>query len=134
MSRQTETPLLSQTNLHLGQIREHLEEGLVGPGLEGVVPFQTLSGVVMEKSLGGLSIMELRVRFRRHLTIAGEFPAYCDVGLQYFKEVYDWHVRHKQPINMTRDAQNRMVIQFMFTQLVLRSDMDELYCGEPYDK
>ena len=134
MDRQNETPPLSLMSLELGLIREHLDGGLVGPGLEGVVPFTTPSGVVMEKSLGGLSITNLRLRFRGHLKIAGEFPAYCDVGLLYFKEVYDWHVRNRQPIVIMRDDQDRTTIRFMFTQVVLRLDMEDDYCGMPYDK
>jgi hypothetical protein len=124
MSQQT-GPLLAQLSRHLGPIRDHLDAGLVGPLWE-----ETATGTAP----GGPSIPYLRCRFMAHLKSAGKFPDYCEVGKQYFDEVYDWHVRHMQPIQMTRTAENQMVIQFMFTQLVLRSEMDETYCGQPYDK
>ena len=81
-----------------------------------------------------MTTTDLRFRFQAAFDEVGKFPDYCDVGLDYFNAVYDWHVRHRQPIQMTRTAENQMVIQFMSTQLVLRAEMEPAYCGLPYDK
>ena len=107
---------LSTTNTHLIAIRDNLGDGLIGPLVEG-------RG----------SIPELRKRFKVHLKAAGKFPEFCDIGILCFYEVYDWHVRHMQQLVITRVAENRMAIQFMFTQLVLRWEQDEKYLGQPYD-
>lgn len=48
--------------------------------------------------------------------------------------VYDWHVRNRQAIIATRQADNCYTIQFMFTTLVLRFENDVNFVGVPYDK
>lgn len=107
---------LSDINTGLTRINSALEDGLIGPLVEG-------RGY----------IPELRKRFKVHLKSAGKFPEFCDIGILCFYEIYDWHVRHMQAIQITRAAENRMAIQFMFTQLVLRWEQDEKYLGQPYD-
>ena len=44
-------------------------------------------------------------------------------------DVYDWHVRHQQPIQLTRITDQRMAIRFMFTQLILRHEQDPAFVG-----
>jgi hypothetical protein len=107
---------LADINSELGKINAVLDDGLIGPLVEG-------KGY----------IQDLRKRFKVHLKSAGKFPEFCDIGILCFYEVYDWHVRHMQAIQITRAAENRMAIQFMFTQLVLRWEQDEKYVGQPYD-
>jgi hypothetical protein len=124
MSRQIDSHLLSQAQLNLGQIREHLDAGLVGPLWE-----ETATSL----EPGGPSIPYLRCVFKTHVKSTGKFPDYCDIGIALFRDVYDWHVKHRQPIQITRTAENQMVIQFMFTQMILRPEMGELFC-QPYDK
>ena len=41
-----------------------------------------------------------------------------EIGVDVFYDVYDWHVRHQQQIQITRIAEQRLAIQFMFTQLI----------------
>ena len=66
-------------------------------------------------------------------SVSGKFPEYCDIGLDVFFDVYDWHVRHQQQIQISRIADQRMAIQFMFTQLILRWENAENYIGpRPY--
>jgi hypothetical protein len=68
------------------------------------------------------------------MKVSGRFPEYCDIGLGVFFDVYDWHVRHQQQIQISRLADQRMAIQFMFTQLILRWENIETYVGTPYDR
>jgi hypothetical protein len=63
---------------------------------------------------------------------SGRFPEFLDVGLGVFYDVYDWHVRHNQQITISRIADNRIMIMFMFTQLIVRWENDFGYVGTPY--
>jgi hypothetical protein len=71
---------------------------------------------------------------QKWLKVTGRFPEYCDIGVAVFFDVYDWHVRQQQQIQISRLADQRMTIQFMFTQLVLRWENSETYVGTPYDR
>lgn len=63
---------------------------------------------------------------------SGRFPEFLDIGVGVFYDVYDWHVRHTQQITISRVADNRIMIMFMFTQLIVRWENDMNYVGVPY--
>ena len=50
-----------------------------------------------------------------------------------WENVYDWHVRHQQPIAATRTADGRYVMTVMFTTLILRPDQVNGYIGYGFD-
>jgi len=77
---------------------------------------------------------EVKREVQRYLKTSGRFPEYIDIGVSIFFDVYDWHVRNQQQIQITRLADQRMTIQFLFTQLVLRWENAENYIGQPYDR
>lgn len=83
-------------------------------------------------NFGGVS--SVKTELQRYLKTAGKFPEYCDIGVSIFFDIYDWHVRHQQQIQITRMADQRMAIQFMFTQLVLRWENTESYVSPGYDR
>ena len=107
---------LGQIQKVLSTINGSLDSGLRGPGLNA-----------------GL-IGEIRDRFTIHLRSSGKFPDFMEIGIDPFYDVYDWHVRHSQQIQIIRIADQRFAIQFMFTQLVVRWDQDRRYLGQPYDR
>jgi hypothetical protein len=76
----------------------------------------------------------IRERFTTHLRAAGKFPEFMEIGVEPFYEVYDWHVRHQQQIQITRISDQRFAIQWMFTQLILRWEQDPKYLGIPFDR
>ena len=76
----------------------------------------------------------VRDKIEKYTKTAGKFPEYCEVGLSVFYDVYDWHVRQQQQINISRIAEQRMAIQFMFTQLILRWETENNYIGTPGDR
>ena len=76
----------------------------------------------------------VKQELQRYLKAMGKFPEYCDIGVGVFFDVYDWHVRNQQQIQISRIADQRMSIQFMFTQLVLRWENAENYVSAPYDR
>jgi hypothetical protein len=80
------------------------------------------------------SVGAVKAKIEQYAKTGGKFPEYCDIGLAVFHDVYDWHARNQQPIQVTRIADQRMAIQFMFTQLVLRWENDVNYIGTPFDR
>lgn len=81
---------------------------------------------------GGVALVKNELM--RYLKTSGKFPEYCDVGVSIFFDVYDWHIRHQQQIQITRLADQRLQIQFMFTQLILRWENAENYVSQAYDR
>lgn len=76
----------------------------------------------------------VKSRIEQYLKTSGKFPEFCDIGTSVFFEIYGWHVKHQQQIQITRLADQRLMIQFMFTQLILRWENDSNYISAPYDK
>jgi hypothetical protein len=100
----------------LDTISGTLQQGLVGPG---VAP-------------GPIGL--IRDRYTIHLRANGRFPDFMEIGSAVFYAVYDWHVRYNQQIQITRIAENRFAIQFMFTQLIVRWEQDPGFLGVPFDR
>ena len=80
------------------------------------------------------SVTSLRRSFELFLRSNTKFPDFCDIGIGVFYDVYDWHIRNGQQIMVTRQADNRYTIQYMFTTLILRHENEASYIGVPYDK
>ena len=93
-----------------------------------------LDDSLRQPGLGSGYIRPLRGAFDVFMRANGRFPAYCEVGTAVFYDAYDWHVRHAQPIQIARMADNRIAIQFMFTQLILRWENDASFIGVPFDR
>jgi hypothetical protein len=108
--------VMTKIQEELDQINTTLEAGLRGPGL----------------SAGAIG--RIRERLTTHLRAAGKFPDFLEIGTSLFYDVYDWHVRHAQQIQITRIAEQRFAIQFMFTQLIVRWEQDANYLGTPFDR
>ena len=82
---------------------------------------------------GGL-LGQVRDRYTTHLRAAGKFPDFLEVGTEVFYDVYDWHVKHNQQIQITRISEQRFAIQWMFTQLIVRFENDPRFLGVPFDR
>jgi len=81
------------------------------------------------------SLGTIKIKLETWIRTTGKFPEFWDVGISVFLEIYDWHIREKQPIQISRIAEQRMAIQWMFTQYVLRWENDPNYIGQqPYDR
>ena len=83
-------------------------------------------------NFGGVALVKNELQ--RYLKQSGKFPEYIDIGVSIFFDVYDWHVRNQQQIQIARLADQRMAIQFMFTQLILRWENTENYISQAYDR
>ena len=83
-------------------------------------------------SMNAGGVGNVKATIEKWTKISGRFPEFCDIGLGVFYDVYDWHVRHNQQIQITRNADNRITIVFMFTQLIVRWENDLNYVGTPF--
>jgi hypothetical protein len=63
-----------------------------------------------------------------------KFPDFIEVGTSVFMELYDWHVKNRQQLMVTKGADGRYWLVFMFTTMILRPEVDVNYVGPPYDK
>jgi hypothetical protein len=108
--------VLTRIEEDLQKINATLDQGLRGPALDAG------------------SIGEIRGRLTVHLRAAGKFPEFMEIGTNHFYSIYDWHVRHGQQIQITRIADQRFAIQFMFTQFIVRWEQDANYMGTPFDR
>jgi hypothetical protein len=93
--------------------------------------------VSMDQGLRGSSMSfgnvgQVRSTIEKFAKTSGKFPEFLDIGLGVFYDIYDWHVRHNQQIQVSRVSDNRIMIIFMFTQLIMRWENDSNYIGVPY--
>ena len=94
------------------------------------------------KEIGGVidapwsfhELIGIRQRMTEFLHAQMKFPDFLDVGSDVWVGVYDWHVKHGQPLNVSRDVAGRYTLAFMQTTLVLRADAVANFIGTPYDK
>jgi hypothetical protein len=78
-------------------------------------------------------LVEIRRQFGVFLKANQKYPDYCEIGPTVFTDLYDWHVRFQQPIEVSR-VDNRTAIRFMFTWMVLRPEQADNYVGIPFDR
>ncbi|MFN2444751.1 MAG: hypothetical protein ABR606_04085 [Vicinamibacterales bacterium] len=83
--------------------------------------------------LPSLLVTRLREQMSLFLRSSGKFPEYCEIGHSVFYQIYDWHVKNGQTLAVGRLPDGRYLLQFMFTQLVLRPEADPSFIGPPYD-
>ena len=78
-------------------------------------------------------IQRVRARQVEFLRTQTKFPDFMELGVEVWFGVYDWHVRHLQPIALGRDPNGRYTLALMGTTLILRVDADANFVGVPYD-
>jgi hypothetical protein len=103
-----------------------------------------------ESAAAARAIESLRAALERHFAVSSElarireqqriflkanqkFPDFIEVSIDVWESVYDWHVRHQQPIAATRTADGRYVMTVMFTTLILRPEQVNGYIGYGFD-
>ena len=77
-------------------------------------------------------LTRIREQQRVFLRANQKFPDFMEVGSAVWERVYDWHVRHQQPLAIAR-TEGRYVMTVMFTTLLLRPDQDPNYVGFGFD-
>jgi hypothetical protein len=75
----------------------------------------------------------IREQQRVFLKANHKFPDFIEIGIDVWENVYDWHVRHQQPLVVARTAEGRYVMTVMFTTLILRPEQVSNYIGYGFD-
>jgi hypothetical protein len=78
-------------------------------------------------------VSRVRQQQRTWIMAARKYPDFIEVGLDVWENVYDWHVAYQQPLNVTRLADGRYTLLFMFTTLLLRPDQNPDFVGYAFD-
>ena len=86
-----------------------------------------------EQQLITPNVDELRRQQRAFLKAHQKYPDFVEVGADVWEAVYQWHVKHQQPIVARLMADGRYAITFMFTTVIMRADQPDSYVGYPYD-
>ena len=76
-----------------------------------------------------------RIRQQQHTWMRStqKYPDFIEIGLDVWDNIYDWHVVHQQPVNMTRGSDGRYTMVFMYTTLLLRPDQAPDFVGFAFD-
>ena len=96
--------------------------------------YDVLRSEYQTSSLSHGIIAKLRGDMEQFLRANTKFPDFIEIGIGVFIEVYDWHVKHRQQLAVTRQGDGRYTMTFMFTTLILRPEQDRAYVGVPYDR
>ena len=98
----------------------------------GVV--NAINGAFRSNTLAYGFIPKLREAYTLYWRTNGKFPEFCEIGSDVFYDLYDWHIKNALPIPVNRLADGRVVITFMYTQLIVRVDQLPAYIGVPFDR
>lgn len=79
-------------------------------------------------------VAKVRGQMETYFRTNQKFPDFIEAGLGVFMDVYDWHVKNRQQLVVTRGPDGRYWIQFMFTTIIVRGEHEPSYIGIPYDK
>ncbi len=78
-------------------------------------------------------LARIRAQQRTFLKANQKFPDFVEVGIGVWESVCDWHIRHQQPLSITKTADGRYTLTVMLTALVLRPDQTDSYIGFGFD-
>lgn len=93
-----------------------------------------LSAAARSNSLAFGFVPKLREAYTLYWRTHTKFPEFCEVGTAVFYDIYDWHIKNRLPIPVSRFGDGRMSITFMYTQLLVRIDQTPDYIGIPFDR
>ena len=88
----------------------------------------------LQPTLSYGQVGKIRSQMEQFLRSHSKFPDYFEIGSGVFVELYDWHVKNHQQLNVTRLGDGRYTMQFMFSTMILRPDQESGYIGYPYDR
>ena len=78
-------------------------------------------------------VSRVRQQQRTWMVATRKYPDFIEIGLDVWDNVWDWHVVYQQPLNVSRVADGRYAMLFMFTTLLLRSDQNPDFVGYAFD-
>ena len=94
----------------------------------------SVSSVFTSNSTAHGYVGKIRDTMNTFLRGNGKFPDFMDIGVAVFWDLYDWHIKNRQQLIVTRGTDGRYWMQFMFTTMLLRHEVEPSHMGIPYDK
>ncbi len=94
----------------------------------------TLRTSLLTNSVAHGTVSKIRDQMQIFLRANQKFPDFIEIGVSVFMDLYDWHVKNRQQLLVTRGADGRYWMQFMFTTMILRPETDLNFIGIPFDK
>jgi hypothetical protein len=93
-----------------------------------------LQRAYLTSSLAHGYVGKIRQYMDQFLRANSKFPDFFEIGSDVFMDLYDWHVKNRQQLTVSRTGDGRYAMQFMFSSMILRPEQDPKYIGYPYDK
>ncbi len=78
-------------------------------------------------------VRQVQEQQRTFLKASHHYPEFVEVGPRAWEGLIEWHVREQVPLNVTRAADGRYTMAFMFSTVLLRPDLDDNYVGFGFD-
>jgi hypothetical protein len=78
-------------------------------------------------------VSRVRQQQRTWMQATRKYPDFIEIGLNVWDNIWDWHVVYQQPLSVTRVADGRYAMSFMFTTLLLRPDQNPDFVGYGFD-
>ena len=79
-------------------------------------------------------VAQVRERQRMFLRQNQRYPEFIDVGIRVWEGLQDWHVENNLELKMGRAPEGRYMMEFMLTQLVLRTEIPDGEVSGGYDR
>lgn len=92
-----------------------------------------LTTTVQHVAVTSSELARIREQQRVFLRANQKFPDFIEVGIAVWESIFDWHVRHQQPLSVSRSAEGRYIVAVAFTTLILRPELAENYVGPGMD-
>ncbi|HEY7450803.1 MAG TPA: hypothetical protein VH702_21785 [Vicinamibacterales bacterium] len=75
------------------------------------------------------TLQNIREVQRVYLRTNQKFPEYIEIGISVWEQLYDWHIRTQQALNIVRFPDGRYGMQALLSTFVLRPDAQPNYVG-----
>ena len=92
-----------------------------------------LTTTVQHAAVTSPELARVREQQRVFLKANQKFPDFIEVGIAVWETIFDWHVRHQQPLSVSRSGEGRYIMAVAFTTLILRPELGENYVGAGMD-
>ena len=110
-----------------GSAQSGADEGLVAKAIE------ELNSTVRNVAETSPELARIRQQQRIFLKANHKFPEFIEVGIGVWESVFDWHIRHQQPLAVSVNADGRYTMPVAFSTLILRPEFSENYVGVGMD-
>jgi hypothetical protein len=79
-------------------------------------------------------IAKIREMQRGFAKVNHKFPDFIEIGIQVWERLHTWHIENRLEMKLSRSPEGRLQMEFMMTQLVLRTDVPDNYISVPYER